>query len=141
MASVIEGGGVQGSSYMNNPDHGASASSTAAEIAQVGKERVKELGGITRDRVYQQVDSRKGEVVQGLHDLASTLEKASEQIPSGIARQALGSGSVWGLTFSIDPQQAFLIVSDGTNQQMWILRRDTLVLTKAALEKLEERLK
>lgn len=48
-----------------------------------------------------------------------------------VARQTLGSGSVWDLTFSIDPQQAFLIVNDGTNQQMWILRRDTLAVVGA----------
>lgn len=73
MASVIEGGSIQGSSE------------------RAGKERMKEMGGITRDRVYQKVDSRKGEVVQGLHDLASTLEKASRQVTSGMARQALDS--------------------------------------------------
>ncbi len=43
-----------------------------------------------------------------------------------IARQTLGSGSVWDLSFSIDPAQAFLIINDGTNQQIWILRRETL---------------
>ena len=43
-----------------------------------------------------------------------------------IAKQTLGSGSVWDLSFSIDPAQAFLIINDGTNQQIWILRRETL---------------
>jgi DNA-binding beta-propeller fold protein YncE len=43
-----------------------------------------------------------------------------------IARETLGSGSVWDLTFSIDPAQTFLIINDGTNQQIWLLRRDTL---------------
>jgi hypothetical protein len=48
-----------------------------------------------------------------------------------IARRTLGSGSVWDVTFSIDPQQSFLIVNDGTNQQIWILRRDTLAVVGA----------
>jgi hypothetical protein len=48
-----------------------------------------------------------------------------------VARRTLGSGSVWDLTFSIDPQQTFLIVNDGTNQQIWILRRDTLEVVGA----------
>jgi len=43
-----------------------------------------------------------------------------------IARHTLGSGSVWDVSFSIDPAQTFLIVNDGTNQQIWLLRRDTL---------------
>ena len=43
-----------------------------------------------------------------------------------VARRTLGSGSVWDVSFSIDPRQEFLIVNDGTNQQIWILRRDTL---------------
>jgi hypothetical protein len=43
-----------------------------------------------------------------------------------IAKQTLGSGSVWDLSFSADPAQRFLIINDGTNQQIWLLRRDTL---------------
>jgi len=48
-----------------------------------------------------------------------------------IAKRTLGSGSVWDLSFSIDPAQNFLIVNDGTNQQIWILRRDTLEVVGA----------
>jgi hypothetical protein len=48
-----------------------------------------------------------------------------------IAKRTLGSGSVWDLSFSIDPAQSFLIVNDGTNQQIWILRRDTLEIVSA----------
>jgi DNA-binding beta-propeller fold protein YncE len=43
-----------------------------------------------------------------------------------IAKHTLGSGSVWDIGFSIDPQQAFLFVNDGTNQRIRVLRRDTL---------------
>lgn len=48
-----------------------------------------------------------------------------------VAKQTLGSGSVWDLTFSIDPAQTYLIVNDGTNQQIWVLRRDTLEVVGA----------
>jgi hypothetical protein len=48
-----------------------------------------------------------------------------------IAKQTLGSGSVWDIAFSIDPSQDFLIVNDGTNQQIWILRRETLEVVSA----------
>jgi hypothetical protein len=43
-----------------------------------------------------------------------------------IAKATLGSGSVWDIAFSNDPEQRFLIVPDGTNQRVWILRRATL---------------
>jgi DNA-binding beta-propeller fold protein YncE len=43
-----------------------------------------------------------------------------------IARRTLGSGSVWDIGFSTDPEQTFLVVPDGTNQQINILRRETL---------------
>ncbi|HSF15944.1 MAG TPA: hypothetical protein VLK65_10375 [Vicinamibacteria bacterium] len=45
---------------------------------------------------------------------------------SFVAKKTLGSGSVWDIAFSSDPAQTFLIVPDGTNQQVWILLRETL---------------
>jgi DNA-binding beta-propeller fold protein YncE len=48
-----------------------------------------------------------------------------------VARKTLGSGSVWDIVFSIDPAQTFLIVNDGTNQQIWTLNRDTLQVVSA----------
>jgi DNA-binding beta-propeller fold protein YncE len=43
-----------------------------------------------------------------------------------IAKETLGSGSAWDIAFSPDRDQRFLIVPDGTNQLIRILRRDTL---------------
>jgi len=43
-----------------------------------------------------------------------------------IAKETFGSGSVWDAGFSVDPQQTFLVVIDGTNQQVYVLRRRTL---------------
>ena len=48
-----------------------------------------------------------------------------------VAKRTLGSGSVWDIAFSPDPKQSFLIINDGTNQQIWILRRDTLEVVSA----------
>ena len=48
-----------------------------------------------------------------------------------VARQTLGSGSVWDIAFSTDPAQQYLIVNDGTNQQIWTLRRDSLEVLSA----------
>jgi DNA-binding beta-propeller fold protein YncE len=43
-----------------------------------------------------------------------------------IARTTLGSGSAWDIAFSPDREQNFLIVPDGTNQLVRILRRESL---------------
>jgi len=43
-----------------------------------------------------------------------------------IAKDTLGSGSVWDLAFSTDPAQTFVFVIDGTNQQVYVLLRSSL---------------
>jgi len=43
-----------------------------------------------------------------------------------LAKRTFGSGSVWDIGFSPDPQQTYATVIDGTNQQVYVLRRDTL---------------
>ena len=43
-----------------------------------------------------------------------------------IAKDTLGSGSVWDVGFSTEPQQSRLVVIDGTNQQVYVLLRKTL---------------
>jgi hypothetical protein len=48
-----------------------------------------------------------------------------------VAKRTLGSGSVWDIVFSTDAAQTFLVVNDGTNQQIWTLRRDTLEVVSA----------
>ena len=45
-----------------------------------------------------------------------------------LAKETLGSGSVWDVGFSSDPEQTFAMVIDGTNQQVYVLRRETLEL-------------
>jgi DNA-binding beta-propeller fold protein YncE len=47
-----------------------------------------------------------------------------------ISKNTLASGSVWDVAFSKDPQQRYLYVTDGMNNRVNVLRRDTLeVLT------------
>jgi DNA-binding beta-propeller fold protein YncE len=43
-----------------------------------------------------------------------------------IAKETGGTGSVWDIDFS--PDQTFMYVADGTNQKVWVLRRDTLTV-------------
>lgn len=47
-----------------------------------------------------------------------------------VAPATLGSGSVWDIAFSHDPEQRFLYLADGSNKKVHILDRETLeVLT------------
>ena len=47
-----------------------------------------------------------------------------------IEKNTLGDGSVWDIAFSKDPQQKYIYLADGENEQVHILLRDTLeVLT------------
>jgi len=48
-----------------------------------------------------------------------------------LAKETFGSGSVWDIGFSVDPQQTFAFVIDGTNQQVYVLERKTLKLLRA----------
>jgi DNA-binding beta-propeller fold protein YncE len=43
-----------------------------------------------------------------------------------VSKSTLGEGAVWDIAFSADPQQRFLYVADGSDQKVWVLRRDTL---------------
>jgi DNA-binding beta-propeller fold protein YncE len=43
-----------------------------------------------------------------------------------IARETFGSGSVWDVGFSTDPDQTWLVVPDGTNQRVYVLDRKSL---------------
>ena len=45
-----------------------------------------------------------------------------------IAKNTLGAGSAWDIAFSKDPQQRFIYLSDGQNQKVYILERQSLQL-------------
>jgi glyoxylase-like metal-dependent hydrolase (beta-lactamase superfamily II) len=47
-----------------------------------------------------------------------------------LARRTFGSGSVWDLAFSPDRRQTFMAVIDGTNQQVYVLGRESLELVE-----------
>jgi DNA-binding beta-propeller fold protein YncE len=66
------------------------------------------------------VCDRTNDRLQVFHKDGSFVQEAF------IAKETFGSGSVWDVGFSIDPDQTFLFVIDGTNQQVYVLRRKTL---------------
>ena len=43
-----------------------------------------------------------------------------------IAKETLGSGAVWDLAFSKDPDQSYIYVADGHNEKVHIIQRDNL---------------
>jgi DNA-binding beta-propeller fold protein YncE len=48
-----------------------------------------------------------------------------------VATNTLGSGSVWDIAFSKDPNQTFIYLADGSNEHVYVLDRETLeVLTQ-----------
>jgi hypothetical protein len=96
MATVIPPREFQQSAY----------SSSFAE----GKDQLRRLGGVTKDKVYQQIDSRKGEVCALLDKVAQSLESSIEN----------DSGSSSHLIKSVAHyvRKASRSIEDGSAQQL-----------------------
>jgi NHL repeat len=61
------------------------------------------------------------------HNRVAAFDKSGKLLKSGVVSPSTkGTGSVWDVAFSSDPQQRFLYVADGHDQKVFILRRDTL---------------
>ena len=55
------------------------------------------------------------------------FDKTGKFLKQGIvAKETAGTGSVWDVALSNDPQQRYLFVADGHDQKIFVLRRDTL---------------
>ena len=66
------------------------------------------------------------------NDRLQVFHKDGSFVKEGfVAKKTLGSGSVWDIAFSADAAQKYVIVNDGTNQQIWVLLRDTLEVVSA----------
>jgi hypothetical protein len=70
-------------------------------------------------------------------DLIYVCDRANDRIqvfrPDGtfvkeafFARNTLGSGSVWDIAFSRDPEQRFIYLADGSNEKVYIIDRESL---------------
>ncbi len=63
------------------------------------------------------------------HNRVQAFDNTGKFLKQGVVSQAtLGTGSVWDIALSKDPQQRFLYVADGHDQKIFILRRDTLAV-------------
>ncbi len=90
MASFIPGSGIQSSGYMTGSSGSFSGQGDDSPgIAQAGKEQVKRLGGITKDKIYHQVDGKKEQLVQSLHGIVGTLESMGKDGNLGPAQPLL----------------------------------------------------
>ncbi|WP_375771685.1 hypothetical protein NR798_12550 [Archangium gephyra] len=96
MATVTEGG-IQGSSYTGTSQSIGTEQGTG--FTAQGKEQVKRFTGVTRDRVYHQIDDRKGDLIKGLQGFVSTLENASQNA-DGFSQQFLNGAVGYVRQFS-----------------------------------------
>ena len=103
-------GGVQGGSEQHGTPDSPFASVTCVKIAKDGKVYVCDRGN---DRV-------------AVFDKSGKFLKQTVVSP-----QTKGTGSVWDVALSRDPQQQFLYVADGHDQKVFILRRDTLEIASS----------
>jgi DNA-binding beta-propeller fold protein YncE len=61
------------------------------------------------------------------NDRIQAFDKSGKLLKQGaVSKTTRGTGSVWDIAFSRDPQQRFLYVADGHDQKVFIVRRDTL---------------
>jgi DNA-binding beta-propeller fold protein YncE len=61
------------------------------------------------------------------NDRVAAFDKTGKLLKSGVVSPSTkGTGSVWDVAFSSDPQQRYLYVADGHDQKIFVLRRDTL---------------
>lgn len=66
-------------------------------------------------------------VCDRLNDRIQVFHKDGRFVKEGfIARETVGNGSAWDIDFSPDPDQTYIYLTDGTNQCVWILRREDL---------------
>jgi len=61
------------------------------------------------------------------NDRVQAYDKNGKFLKQGVVSgETKGTGSVWDIALSRDPQQRYLYVADGHDQKIFILRRDTL---------------
>ena len=61
------------------------------------------------------------------NDRVQVFDKSGKYLAQGfVSKSTRGTGSVWDIALSRDPQQQFLYVADGHDEKVFILRRDTL---------------
>lgn len=66
-------------------------------------------------------------VADRINNRIQVFRRSGEFLREGyVARATRAMGSVWDIAFSPDSAQTYVLVPDGTNQKVWILRRSDL---------------
>jgi hypothetical protein len=106
--------------YGNKPDDtNLGPYDPAAPVAQQFRNPVHCVERSNDGLVY--VCDRANDRVQVFHADGTFVKEAF------YAKNTLGSGSTWDITFSRDPEQRFIFLADGQNEKVRIVLRDTLV--------------
>lgn len=104
--------------YGNKPEDVPTASLPPGSATQQFRGPVHGIG-ISRDGLIYVAD-RQGNRIQ-------VFRRNGEFVREGfVARETRDAGAAYGVYVSHDQQQAWVYVNDGTNNKIWILRRDNL---------------
>jgi DNA-binding beta-propeller fold protein YncE len=104
--------------YGNKPDDGPQGPYNPAVVGQQFRSPVHCVALANDGLLY--VCDRQSDRVQVFHTDGTFVKEAF------FAKSTLGAGSTWEIAFSTDPQQRFIYLTDGQNERVRILERDTL---------------
>jgi len=104
--------------YGNKPDDGPQGPYNPQVVEQQFRSPVHCVALANDGLLY--VCDRQSDRVQVFHTDGTFVKEAF------FAKSTLGAGSTWEIAFSTDPQQRFIYLTDGQNERVRILERDTL---------------
>jgi DNA-binding beta-propeller fold protein YncE len=104
--------------YGNKPDDGPQGPYNPTVVGQQFRSPVHCVALANDGLLY--VCDRQSDRVQVFHTDGTFVKEAF------FAKSTLGAGSTWEIAFSTDPQQRFIYLTDGQNERVRILERDTL---------------
>ena len=104
--------------YGNKPDDGPQGPYNPQVVGQQFRSPVHCVALANDGLLY--VCDRQSDRVQVFHTDGTFVKEAF------FAKSTLGAGSTWEIAFSTDPQQRFIYLTDGQNERVRILERDTL---------------
>jgi DNA-binding beta-propeller fold protein YncE len=105
--------------YGNKPDDGPQGPYSATAAAAQQFRNPVHCVALANDGLLYVCD-RQNDRVQVFHTDGTFVK---EQF---FAKSTLGAGSTWEIAFSTDPEQKFIYLTDGQNERVRILQRDTL---------------
>jgi DNA-binding beta-propeller fold protein YncE len=105
--------------YGNKPDDGPQVPYTAAAAASQQFRNPVHCVALANDGLLYVCD-RQNDRVQVFHTDGTFVKEQS------FAKNTLAAGSTWEIAFSTDPQQKFIYLTDGQNERVRIVQRDTL---------------